>query len=275
MRDHWSLVVFTLMVQSAVGGVWCLQLASFGGINLPNLPHLTHQLAFILLLVFMGLGGAFLHLGKPFNSYHAIKNLNNSWLSKEIASVSIFCSALILLILLDQVRPDMMNGWILLMGSLSGGMALYAMTRVYRLKTVPSWNHFGTELAFLSSTLTLGGLHCTILLYLQTGLNPGNTGSVGQDAFLKVVFMAMAIAGLALKYLAAGLKPSLSSVSNTEFRNQPILQSGGLALWMIYILINGNLFWQAILLLLTAISLIAGEIIHRIQFYNSYERVGL
>ena len=275
MRDHWSLVLFTLLIQTAVGGVWCLQVASFGGIRLLNLPHLTHQLYLILLLSFMGLGGAFLHLGKPFNSYHAIKNLKKSWLSREIVTVSTFSGALILLIGLNQVRPGLINAWILLIGSLTGGMALFAMTRVYQLRTVPSWNHAGTPLAFLSSTLILGGLQCTVLLYLQIWLNIGQPHTPAYDSFLKVIFIAAGIAGLAFKYLAAGINPTASSASETYLANQPILQSAGLAIWMIYILINGNLFWQFILLLLTTISLIAGEIIHRVHFYNSHQRVGL
>jgi DMSO reductase anchor subunit len=275
MRDHWSLVLFTLLIQTAVGGVFCLQVASFAGIRLLNLPHLTYQLYLILFLSLMGLGGAFLHLGKPFSSYHAIRNLNSSWLSREITTVSIFAGTLLFLIGLDQVRPGMTNSRILLIASLTGGMALYAMTRVYRLRTVPSWNHAGTPLAFLSSTLILGGLQCTLLLDLYGWLHAGGSGMLTQDNILKVVFMACGIAGIACKFLAAGLKPTVSSVSGSYLWNQPILQSGGLAMWMIYILINGNSIWQAILLLLTAISLIAGETIHRIQFYRSYKRVGL
>ncbi len=147
MRDHWSLVLFTLLIQTAVGGVWCLQVASFRGIRLLDLPHLSFQLYLILFLSIMGLGGAFLHLGKPFNSYHAIKNIKKSWLSREILTVSTFSGALILLIGLNQVRPGLINAWILLIVSLIGGMALFAMTRVYRLRTVPSWNHAGTVLS--------------------------------------------------------------------------------------------------------------------------------
>ena len=229
----------------------------------------------ILFLSIMGLGGAFLHLGKPFNSYHAIKNIKKSWLSREILTVSTFSGALILLIGLNQVRPGLINAWILLIVSLAGGMALFAMTRVYRLRTVPSWNHAGTPLAFLSSTLILGGVQCTVLLYLQTWLNIGHPETLAYDSFLKVIFIAAGIAGLAFKFLAAGINPTASSPSESYLVNQPILQSSGLAIWMIYILINGSLFWQSLLLLLTAISLITGEIIHRMHFYNSHQRVGL
>ncbi len=275
MRDHRSLVLFTLLIQTAVGGVWCLQLASFAGIRLLSLPHLTYQLYLILFLSLIGLGVAFLHLGKPSNSYHAIRNLDSSWLSREITTVSIFGGTLLFLIVLDQVRPGMTNSRILLIASLTGGMALYAMIRVYRLRTVPSWNHAGTPLAFLSSTLILGGLQCTLLLDLYGWIRTGDSGMLTQDNILKVIFMACAIAGIACKFLAAGLSPAISSSSGTYLSRQPVLQAGGLALWMIYILINGNTIWQAILLLLVAISLIAGEAIHRIQFYQSYKRVGL
>ncbi len=275
MRDQWSLVLFTLLVQSAVGGVWCLQAALLGDINFLDLPHLKYQLYLILFLAFGGLGGAFLHLGKPLNSYNEKKNLKKSWLSTEIATVSTFSGVLIILIVLVQTHSEILNAWILLIGSLTGGMALFAMTRVYRLKTVPSWNHAGTPLAFLGSTLLLGGLQCTVLLYVQTWLNTGSPETSGQIIFLKVIFIASAIAGLACKFLAAGLRPVEASPPGTYLRHQPLLQACGLAIWMTYILINGYPAWQSILLAITACSLIAGEAFHRIQFYRSYKRLGL
>ncbi len=275
MRDHWSLVLFTLLVQSAVGGLWCLQAVLLGGISLLDLPLLKYHLYLTLFLACGGLGAAFLHLGLPFNSYYAIRNLKKSWLSREITFVSTLGGALIILIILAQTHPGVLNSWILLIGSMIGGITLYAMTKVYRLKTVPAWNHVGTPLSFLSSTLLLGGLQCTVLLEVQAWHNFGSSGTLAQVTFLKVVFIAFGVAGLACKFLAAGLNATVLSASGTYPARQPILQAGGLAIWMIYILINGNPAWQTILLVLTACALISGETLHRIKFYQSYKRLGL
>jgi len=275
MRDHGSLVLFTLSVQTAVGGVWCLQFASFGGVHIWERPDFRYQLGLILFLSIVGLGGAFLHLGNPLNSYHVFKNLKQSWLSREIALVGAFGGMVIIMIGVTQTQGGLLHDGILLLGSLTGGMAVVAMTRVYRLRTVPSWNHAGTPLAFLGSTLLLGGLLCTVPLHLQTWPTLTNPGVLAHDNYLKVIWFACAIAGLACKFLVAGIHSRTSADSQTSPVHQPVYQAGGLAAWMIYILINGNPGWQSLLLILTACGLISGETIHRIQFYQSYRRVGL
>ena len=43
MPSHWSLVIFTLMVQSAVGSVWCVQAALFWNGGLAELLQLKYS----------------------------------------------------------------------------------------------------------------------------------------------------------------------------------------------------------------------------------------
>ena len=66
MPSHWSLVIFTLMVQSAVGSVWCLQAAFFWNGGRVGLPHLKFQILAALCLVLAGLAAAMVHLGRSF-----------------------------------------------------------------------------------------------------------------------------------------------------------------------------------------------------------------
>jgi DMSO reductase anchor subunit len=263
------------MVQSAVGSVWCVQAALFWNGGLAELLHLKFQILAALCLVLAGLAAAMSHLGNPGGSLHAVKNFKSSWLSREIFSVSLFAGFLALMAVLAQVRPGALNVWVLLVGSLAGGTVLYAMTRVYRLRTVPAWNHAGTALIFPGSALLLGGLVCTLVLKLLTLLTVVGPDAMGQNEYRSVALIAV-LAGFILKMLAAGLKPSGGHNTAAPFKAlQALMQGAGVALWLVYILAGVNPVFQSLLLFLAAGCLVSGEIIHRIQFYRSYQRVGL
>jgi DMSO reductase anchor subunit len=263
------------MVQSAVGSVWCLQAALIWNAGLVGLLHLKFQILAALCLVLAGLAAAMAHLGKPGDSLHAVKNFKSSWLSREILSVNIFAGFLAVMAALAHIRPGVLNAWLLLVGSLAGGTVLYAMARVYRLRTVPAWNHAGTPLTFLGSALLLGGLLCALVLKILTLLQVVGHDAIGQIEYRNVALMAVLV-GFILKMLAALVKPSAVVTSAGPFKAlQPVMQGCGVALWMVYILAGVNPVFQSILLFLAAACLVSGEILHRIQFYNSYQRVGL
>ena len=275
MSSHWSLVMFTLMVQSAVGSVWCLQIALVWNAGLVGLLHLKFLILAALCLVLAGLAAAMVHLGKPGDSLHAVKNFKSSWLSREIFSVNIFAGFLAVLAALAHIRPGALNIWLLLVGSLAGGTVLYAMTRVYCLRTVPSWNHAGTPLTFVGSALLLGGLLCTLVLKILTLLQVVGFDEMGQSEFLRVALIAVLV-GFILKILAAGVKPSEVTTSAGPYKTlQPIMQGGGIAIWIAATLAGVAPVFQSLLLFLAAVCLVSGEIIDRIQFYSSYQRVGL
>jgi anaerobic dimethyl sulfoxide reductase subunit C (anchor subunit) len=274
MPNHWSLVIFTLMVQSAVGSVWCLQAALLWNGGLVGLLHLKFQFLAALCLVLAGLAAAMAHLGKPGDSLHAVKNFKSSWLSREILSVNIFAGFLAIMAVLAHIRPGVLNGWVMLVGSLAGGTVLYAMTRVYRLRTVPAWNHAGTPLTFLGSALLLGGLLCTLVLKTLTLLQLVGHNAMGQIEYRNAAVITV-LAGFILKMLAAGVKPSGEISSGPYKALQPAMQGVGIALWMASSLAGVNPVFQSLLLFLAAVCLVFGEIIQRIQFYSSYQRVGL
>jgi len=273
MRNHWSLVLFTLLVQSAVGSVWCVQVALFvsgGQVGL----RFNVQIIVALCLVLAGLAAAMTHLGKPGDSLHAARNFKSSWLSREIFTVNLFAGLLAAMVALAHLRPGSLNGWVLLVGSLAGGAVIYAMTRVYRLKTVPSWNHAGTPLNFLGSALLLGGLLCTLILKIPVMLQTVGHDASGPDISRNIAFIVVLV-GFVLKMLGAGVSPSRAISSGPSKILQLAMQGCGVAFWTISILFSGSPGLQSALLSLAAVCLVAGEIIHRIYFYDSYQRVGL
>jgi hypothetical protein len=98
--------------------------------------------------------------------------------------------------------------------------------------------------------------------------------AMGQNEYRSVVLIVV-LAGFILKMPAAGLKPSGANAAGPFIALQPVMQGAGVALWMVYILAGVNPVFQSLLLFLAAGCLVSGEIIHRIQFYSSYQRVGL
>jgi DMSO reductase anchor subunit len=115
-----------------------------------------------LTLTVLGLYAALAHLAKPRLAPHALRNLTASWLSREVLLVQAFAGAVALLILISLL--DTPSGLVILEAAacLLGGAALFAMTRVYLLKTVPVWNSPATLLEFAGSAFTklTGGLVC-------------------------------------------------------------------------------------------------------------------
>ena len=57
--------------------------------------------------------------------------------------------------------------------------------------------------------------------------------------------------------------------------SQPVLQSSGLVLWAVSLVLKGGMGLHWTFLSLAAAGLVAGEIIHRVLFYYAYHRVGL
>lgn len=79
MRSHWSLVVFTLLIQSTAGGVWFVQ----GTLLLdPGRLGESRRRFQIIVVPFVASGAVLAvmvaatgHLGNPLAGFHAIGNL--------------------------------------------------------------------------------------------------------------------------------------------------------------------------------------------------------
>ena len=148
----WSLVCFTLFTQSAIGLVWVSVIGRW--FDPGNQTELIIQPMFTaLILTGLGLCAALAHLSRPRLAPHALRNVRVSWLSREILLVQTFAGAVAL-----SIIPWFLNAtlWLVLLEAAAcvlGMAALFAMTQVYRLKTVPLWDSPGTYLEFAGSAM--------------------------------------------------------------------------------------------------------------------------
>ncbi len=191
---HWNLarlssrenplVLFTLAAQTAAGA-FALQFlgaqAGVSGLVAFAQSALYAPLAIVeLLLVAFGLFMSTMHLGKPQRFYRGFNNLRHSPVSREGLGIAIFIGALGLHILFslpanslvqalasglfgidvnglaDGVRPVATGFGVLAV--LASGVGLYYMTRCYRIKARPFWNHWQVGTAFVGNALSLGAL---------------------------------------------------------------------------------------------------------------------
>ena len=133
----------------------------------------------------------------------------------------------------------------------------------------------GTPLNFTGSALLLGGLQVILVLTILTGVQGPDNDTSGADIFMNIAFIA-AMVGFMLKILGVGVDPSLRANSPVLLKtSQPVIQGLGIILCGIYMKSIGNKSFQLAFLALAALSMITGEIIHRVRFYKNNKSIGL
>lgn len=276
---NWSLVIFTLFTQSAIGLVWVSVIGRW--IDAGRQTGFTiRPMSVALILTGLGLCAALAHLARPRLAPHALRNLAVSWLSREVLLVQAFAGAVALLIPLAMLNATLWLTLLEVAACLLGGAALFVMTRVYLLKTVPVWNSPATILEFVGSALLLGGALCAVFSVLSV------TFRFGWSPAFVVASMGIAL-GLILKF--AAISPAVAAEQTA--RIQTWYESTAVSLSTGRIMaIRIGLYIIGLLLIVTAISgsgpiwlwsctsLVCfgtGEIVGRRRFYKSYRRLGL
>ena len=276
---NWSLVSFTLFTQSAIGLVWISVIGRWFDPRYQT-EFIIRPMFTALVLTGLGLCAALAHLARPRLAPHALRNFKVSWLSREVLLVQTFAGALFLLILLALLNAPL---WLTLLecaACLLGGAALFVMTRVYLLKTVPVWNSPATIMEFAGSALLLGGALGAVFSI------PSATFQFGWSPAFVVAGIGIAL-GLILKF--ASISPALAAEQTA--RIQTWYESTAVSLSTGRIMaIRIGLYIIGLLLILAAISgsgpiwlwsctsLVCfgtGEIVGRRRFYKSYRRLGL
>ncbi|MEZ8319278.1 dimethyl sulfoxide reductase anchor subunit family protein [Vibrio splendidus] len=157
---EWSLIFFTVLAQTAVGGYLLI------GTRALVLGHdeeklNSYKVPMFILWALMGLGFMFstTHLGSPLRAFNAFNQLGSAWLSNEVFFGAAFFAVGGLQWLLSVVKK---GGVAIQKALMVGAMVLgvifmYAMINVYMINTVPTWDNIYTPLSFIM-TMVVGGL---------------------------------------------------------------------------------------------------------------------
>jgi anaerobic dimethyl sulfoxide reductase subunit B (iron-sulfur subunit) len=150
------LVLFTLLMQMAVGGFWALMQIYPRLWILPEFAMASRQmLRLIGICISMGMLSSLAHLGTKKRAWRALGNLRKSRLSREILFTGLFGAGWLLTTLNSMFWLGGTVPWTALTATF-GICLVYSMAGVYRLPAVPVWNTWRTNLVFILSALLLG-----------------------------------------------------------------------------------------------------------------------
>ncbi len=151
-KSELPLVIFTLLVQMAVGIIWVDLLLYLQPLAL-NMSgnYIPGSLLLVLAggCLLVGTLVALLHLGTKRNAWRMISNLKKSSLSKESLLVGLFGMSLATLFIADIPALHWLT-------ALFGVGLIYSMANVYYLRSMPAWNNSFTLFSFLLSAILLG-----------------------------------------------------------------------------------------------------------------------
>ena len=150
-----SLVIFSLLTQFPAGLVILAFASDISGNNtLKEIKSEQRVVITSLLLLAGGLAASFLHLGYPLNALHALRNIGSSWMSREIAAVSLLMALLFLSGVGMVVRIKWLNGGaIKTITTLTAIILVFIMIRLYSLPSMKFLHHPSTAIDFITVTL--------------------------------------------------------------------------------------------------------------------------
>ncbi|MCC7448143.1 MAG: dimethyl sulfoxide reductase anchor subunit [Anaerolineae bacterium] len=304
--NEWALVIFTVVMQMAIGSFVILGGVHFFATRRNGIEEADKLSDRALLAIGPAVALAmlvtFLHLGNPVNAPRAITNFATSWLSREIvlALVFSFGGALFALMQWRKWGSAAVRNVVGLLVAAVGLVLVYAMSMIYRIPTVPSWNSVATTATFYITTFLLGGLalgaaFVTNFWYVRRkGMDPKNVHytmlatSLHWIALFSVGLLGLQflVLPLYLAQLAANTSPAAVSALNVMsqqnaviFALRLVLLFVGAGLFSIFIYamtaseskvrVMGNVAYLAFALVLIA------EVLGRYLFYASMVKIGL
>jgi anaerobic dimethyl sulfoxide reductase subunit B (iron-sulfur subunit) len=164
------LILFTFLTQMAIGGFWAM-LWTFPLTWVLAEHTLTFSQLIPLLLVGLclcaGLLASLAHLGTKQKALFALRNLRRSWLSREVLFSGLFGAGWLFTMLVSVIWHRSTIEGLALTATLGLGL-VYSMAQVYRLRAVPAWNTWRTNVGFMVSALLLGQTIMATLLSYET-----------------------------------------------------------------------------------------------------------
>jgi len=149
------MLVLTQLSVGAFAVLWVLDMLARG-------TALTIAALASLGLAGISLGASTLHLGRPIYAWRALKGLRQSWLSREVLTLSLFAgaaSAFAGMLLFDL--PG--RGIVGLLTFVAGLAGATCSARIYVVRARPAWFSGYTIAEFYSTSLLLGPLFVQVL----------------------------------------------------------------------------------------------------------------
>ncbi|MBU8879635.1 dimethyl sulfoxide reductase anchor subunit [Bacillus sp. FJAT-29790] len=203
---EWALLIFTLCVQTAIGGMFMLWLfhrtISKNGEE-KAFVVLKTPLLIIAALSLIGLAASFSHLGTPSNAFNTIRNIGSSWMSREILVTGMFIGATCLTAGLAIVQKKL-NPLLLLGTAIIGFVDIYCMAKIYANSLVSGWNSINTFTSFYGTAFLLGAV---LVASITTPALRSNNMDDAAKNLIKLSFFT-ALFGIAIQLVGVALFPA-------------------------------------------------------------------
>ena len=218
MNPAFSVVIFTTIAGAAQGFVVTLALALLVGLPIaPGFVSAALILAEVMLLI--GLGASFAHLGRPERAWRAVLMWRTSWLSREVIVLPAFIGVLALWWL--ALRAGMNTALLPLAAIAFAALLWYCTAMIYAcLRFIQEWAQPLTLVNF-----TLIGLSSGLVLASALAAFAGEAAllRVTGPSALIVTLAAWATRMLALRHNAT-LKPKSTLQSATGIESPTLVQ---------------------------------------------------
>lgn len=232
VRD-WSLIIFTILTQMAVGSFIVLGVVYFfakrkaGEAEADRLSD--RALLAIGPILVLGAIASLFHLGTPLNAYRAVSNLGSSWLSREILLTVTFIviGGVFAIMQWRKLATPQARTVVAWVAAVVGIALVYAMSNVYMLRTTPGWDTAYTPIMFFTTAFLLGTLAVAVAYvanhaYLQRKGAPGleTQKELLRGALRWFSFVAIALVGV--NFLTTPLRTAYLAGSDAPAANQSI-----------------------------------------------------
>jgi DMSO reductase anchor subunit len=237
----------------------------------------------VIVILVLAVAMAARHLGSSRNAIRAAANVRASWLSRETVSDVVFG---LLVVTADigyrfEIGSPMARRLWVAAAAVAGLVLVYAMARLYMLRTVPAWNTAATPAAFLTATLLLGMVGIAGVLVVagdfRAGVHSLLTGMLPWFAWSCMLLVAVLLAVTARQ--SEDAPPQEFAASRAMWVLSALLGLGGAGLLLAAV----NLASQEPVserpgelgIVIASALLVASVVASRCRFYASYRRVGL
>lgn len=293
-KAEWSLILFTLLAQTAVG-LFCT-IGLFTGFNfwemniLTDYNFLSIAIHAVLALTAVAVSISFFHLSRKRNSIYAMNNISISWLSRELLFIMLFGFFVIVfwLLYLNQSISIGLAEIFYISTSLIGLLAVFSMSKVYMIRTVPVWNTVSTPVQFFTSALVLGGILGSLLKLTgadETGVHSQTAAILSGQKSLFITVLILLVLNLSVYLYKLISLPKSGTAGRKSFDilvlNNKFLFYLRIVLYivsvsfLVLILLSGSFSHLVLALVSLLIVLTISEIIGRYLFYASYRRIGV
>jgi anaerobic dimethyl sulfoxide reductase subunit C (anchor subunit) len=296
------LVVFTIFGQMSVGCFVVLGVLHLLGRRVAG-PSAVDRLSDPALyaigpVMVLGLVASIFHLGNPVNALHTVSNLGSSWLSREILLGCAFAGLGAAFAVCQQRKwlTAALRQTLAAVTAVVGLGLVFVMSQVYMLPTVPAWDTWATPVSFFTTTFLLGSLAIgSALVVTATVQRRRETLGDDADRLLRGTVRGISVSSIVLLGVEVIVLPNyvlhLATAQSGLTAEHALLVGGGavFAARLVLVFLGAGLLSLVLYrlastkrdsLLVAAASTAFGlvfvsEIIGRILFYGSFDRIGM